>query len=355
MANRTAIIFGVTGIVGRALASQLRADGAWDVIGVSRKRPDDLPGIEHITCDLLDAASTRKALAGRAATHLFYGTWMRQASEAENCRVNGAMIENALAAGAAGGAVRHAALVTGLKHYLGSFENYAAKELDTPFTEDQQRLPGANFYYTQEDVLLAAAKKHGFTWSVARPHTIIGYAPGNLMNLGTSLAVYATLCKATGRPFRFPGSPQQYGGLVDMTDARLLAKHLIWEATTPPAADKAFNVVNGDVFRWRKMWGNIAGYFGIEAALYPGQPNPLATTLADAGPDWEKLVTWHGLKPNRLEAIAPWWHVDADLGRTQECMADMSRSRELGFLDYQPTWLSFVDLFDTLRREKIIP
>ena len=58
---------------------------------------------------------------------------------------------------------------------------------------------------------------------------------------------------------------------------------------------------------------------------------------------------------NRLEAIAPWWHVDADLGRTQECMADMSRSRELGFLDYQSTWLSFVGLFDTLRREKIIP
>ena len=176
-----------------------------------------------------------------------------------------------------------------------------------------------------------------------------------LMNLGTSLAVYATLCKETGRPFRFPGSPQQYGGLVDMTDARLLAKHLIWEATTPAAADKAFNVVNGDVFRWRKMWGRIAGYFGIEAAPYPGQPNPLATTLADAGPDWEKLVARHGLKPNRLEAIAPWWHVDADLGRTQECMADMSRSRELGFLDYQSTWLSFVDLFDTLRREKIIP
>ena len=46
MANRTAIVFGVTGIVGRAVAGQLRADGAWDVIGVSRNRPDDLPGID---------------------------------------------------------------------------------------------------------------------------------------------------------------------------------------------------------------------------------------------------------------------------------------------------------------------
>ena len=143
--------------------------------------------------------------------------------------------------------------------------------------------------------------------------------------------------------------------MIGLVRAVTLCATLAFGLSVAQAADKAFNVVNGDVFRWRKMWGRIAGYFGIEAAPYPGQPNPLATTLADAGPDWEKLVARHGLKPNRLEAIAPWWHVDADLGRTQECMADMSRSRELGFLDYQSTWLSFVELFDTLRREKIIP
>jgi nucleoside-diphosphate-sugar epimerase len=355
MATRTALIFGITGIVGRAVADHLQSEGNWHVIGVSRHRPDDLPGVEHIACDLLDAAATRSALAGHAATHVFYGTWMRQPGEAENCRVNGAMIDSALAASAAGGALQHAALVTGLKHYLGSFEKYAEQELDTPFTEDQPRLPGDNFYYTQEDVLFAAAKKHGFTWSVARPHTIIGYAPGNAMNLGTSLAVYATLCKEAGRPFRFPGSPQQYAGLVDMTDAGLLARHLVWEATTPAAADMAFNVVNGDVFRWKKMWGRIAGYFGVDPAPYPGEPNPLAVSLADAGAGWEKIVARHRLKPSRLEAIAPWWHVDADLGRTQECMADMGRSRELGFLACQPTWPSFVALFERLRKERIIP
>jgi nucleoside-diphosphate-sugar epimerase len=355
MAGRTALIFGVSGIVGRAVADRLHGDGGWTVVGVSRNRPDDLAHVEHIACDLLDRAATHRALAGRSVTHVFYGTWMRQPNEPENCRVNGAMIDHALSASAAGGTLRHVALVTGLKHYLGSFDKYAAQELDTPFTEDQPRVPGDNFYYTQEDILFAAAKQHGFTWSVARPHTILGYAPGNAMNLGTSIAVYATLCKETDRPFRFPGTPQQYAGLVDMTDARLLARHLIWEATTPAAADKAFNVVNGDVFRWKKMWGRIAAYFGIEPAPYPGRPNPLAASLADAGPDWDGIVRRHGLKPTSLEAIAPWWHVDADLGRTQECMADMSRSRALGFLDYQPTWHSFADLFDRLRKERIIP
>ncbi|MBV9218191.1 MAG: SDR family oxidoreductase, partial [Methylobacteriaceae bacterium] len=330
MPDRTAVIFGVSGIVGRAVADHLLAEGGWRVVGVARGRPEDLGKVEHVGCDLTDAAATKAALAGIPATHAFFATWSRQPTERENCRVNGAMIANAVEAIAARGRLRHVALVTGLKHYLGSFENYARQELDTPFTEDLPRVPGDNFYYTQEDILFAAAAKRGFTWSVARPHTIIGYAPGNAMNLGTSLAVYASLCKETGLPFRFPGSPQQYAGLVDMTDARLLARHLAWSATTPAAADTAFNVVNGDVFRWKKMWGHIARYFEIEPAAYPGAASPLAAMLADTGADWDRIVARRNLKPYALERIAPWWHVDADLGRTQEVMADMSRSRELG-------------------------
>jgi hypothetical protein len=70
------------------------------------------------------------------------------------------MIGTAFEVSAAGGHVKHAALVTGLKHYLGSFDNYAQQELDTPFSEDQPRLSGDNFYYTQEDILFDAAKRH---------------------------------------------------------------------------------------------------------------------------------------------------------------------------------------------------
>jgi nucleoside-diphosphate-sugar epimerase len=251
--------------------------------------------------------------------------------------------------------IEHVALVTGLKHYLGSFENYGATEIDTPFTEELPRLPGENFYYTQEDVLFELSRTHGFNWSVARPHTVIGYSPNAAMNLGTSIAVYATLCRETGRPFIFPGSPQAYNGLVDVTDARLLAHHLEWEATKKRAANKAFNVVNGDYFRWRKMWKSIADYFDIDPAPYPGHESPLATMLADVGSDWDRIVKKHKLRKEPVDQVAPWWHVDADLGRTQECVTDMGRSRELGFLEYRRTWTSFESLFDRLREERIIP
>ena len=52
--------------------------------------------------------------------------------------------------------LKHAALVTGTKHYLGPFESYGKTMAETPFREDQPRLPGENFYYTQEDILFAA-------------------------------------------------------------------------------------------------------------------------------------------------------------------------------------------------------
>ena len=231
----TALIAGASGIVGNNLARHLVAEG-WNVLGLAR-RPVDIEGVTPVTADLTDPASLQAALSKLAPTHVFITTWMRQATEAENCRVNGAMVRNLLDALQAA-PLRHVALVTGLKHYLGPFEAYGKGTLpQTPFREDQDRLPVENFYYVQEDEVFAAAKRQGFGWSVHRPHTIVGYALGNAMNMGVTLAVYASLCRETGRPFLFPGSPQQWNGLTDVTDARLLARHLAWASTDPAAAN----------------------------------------------------------------------------------------------------------------------
>ena len=104
--------------------------------------------------------------------------------------------------------MRHVALVTGLKHYLGPFDAYVKSGVmpPMPVREEQPRLDIPNFYYAQEDEVYAAAARDGFTWSVHRPHTIIGKAIGNAMNMGSTLAAYASLCKETGRTFKFPGS-----------------------------------------------------------------------------------------------------------------------------------------------------
>ncbi len=85
------------------------------------------------------------------------------------------MVRHLLAALRPAGSVRHLPLVTGLKHCLGPFEAYAKSALpQTPFREGRGRLDGKNFYYARDDEVFTAAARDGFTWSVHRPHTVIG-------------------------------------------------------------------------------------------------------------------------------------------------------------------------------------
>lgn len=352
--TNTALVVGASGIVGRATAALLVEQG-WTVYGLAR-RPLAQAGITPLAADLQDARATAEALADIRADAVFITTWLRQDSEAENIRVNGAMVRNLLDGLRPTGAIRHVALVTGLKHYLGPFEAYGKGALpQTPFREEQGRLPVENFYYAQEDEVFAAAERDGFGWSVHRPHTVIGKAVGNAMNMGTTLAVYACLCRETGRPFRFPGSAAQWKGLTDMTDARQLAKHLLWAATTPAARNEAFNVVNGDVFRWSWMWGRIADWFGLAAAPFDGEVMPLQVQMANDDPVWRAIATRDGLAEPELWRLASPWHTDADLGRPIEVVTDMSKSRRLGFTAYQPTDDAFFDLFAQLRADRLIP
>jgi nucleoside-diphosphate-sugar epimerase len=352
--TKSALIAGVSGIVGNNLARRLVAEG-WEVAGLAR-RPGEIEGVQPVAGDLLDPASLKTALAGLRPSHVFITTWMRQPTEAENIRVNAGMVRNLLDAVVPAGTVECVSLVTGLKHYLGPFEAYGKGKLpETPFREEQARLDIDNFYYAQEDEVFAAAERAGFGWTVHRPHTIIGYAIGNAMNMGVTLATYGTICRETGRPFTFPGSEVQWKSLTDMTDARLLARHLLWASTTPAARNQAFNVVNGDVFRWSWMWARLAEHFGVEPFPPPPGGLPLETQLADAKPIWGDIAARHGLVEPNLDVLASPWHTDADLGRPIEVLTDMSKSRRLGFLDYQPTVDSFLDLFGELRQRKIIP
>jgi hypothetical protein len=103
------------------------------------------------------------------------------------------------------------------------------------------------------------------------------------------------------------------------------------------------------------MWPRLAEWFGLQPAPYPGAPTPLERQLADAGPIWAEIARKHHLTETDLGVITSAWHTDADLGRPIEVVTDMSKSRKLGFLDYQATDESFFDLFARLRKLRIIP
>lgn len=351
-----ALVVGASGITGSNLANMLAAKG-WTTYGLSRN-PGQHPGrLIPVAADLLNSTSLQTALENIHPTHVFFTTWMRNNTEAENIRVNSAMVRNLLEVLAPRKSVRHVGLVTGLKHYLGPFEAYAQSGTFpvTPVREEHPRLALNNFYYAQEDEVFAAAARDGFSWAVHRPHTVIGKAIGNAMNMGSTLAVYASICKQKNLPLEWPGSAAQWNGISDITDARILAEQMIWAATTPAAANQAFNITNGDVFRWSWLWPQIAHWFGVEATGWQGSIQPLEEKMKHYSEVWINIASENNLAEADINRLTSAWHTDLDLGRPIEVMTDMSNSRKLGFSGYKSTRDTFFELFEQMRTERLIP
>lgn len=346
---------GATGIAGQTLCRQLVESG-WRTYGLSRTPRDDVNGVIPVAADLLEPASLAEALGEVAPEIVFVTAWMKKDTEAENIEVNSATVRNVLAAVGGKGSVRHVGLLTGLKHYLGPFDDYATGEMpDTPFHESAPRLDSPNFYYAQEDELFGAAVRYGFGWSVHRAHTVFGFAVGNAMNMALTLGVYAEICQETSAPFVFPGSETQWNGLTDVTDADLLGEQMIWAATHPGGKDQAFNIANGDVFRWRWLWPQIAAHFGVEPVGFDTAPRPLDQRMDEAPKVWRAIADRHGLAEADVSRLASWWHTDGDLGRNIECLTDLTKSRQAGFLGFRSTPDSFADKISRYRKANILP
>jgi len=359
---RVALVVGATGIAGVSVSRQLVKAG-WKVWGLSRRsRPGLVPsGVESLQADLLDASSVAKALQNVNPHHIFITAWVKRDTEAENIETNSSILRYLFAALDRRGSatsIRHVALVTGLKHYLGPFEAYGkGPKADTPFHETEPRLPVPNFYYAQEDVLFAEANRIGFTWSVHRAHSMFGFAVGNAMNMVSTLSVYATLCKEMKKPFVFPGSVDQWNCATDITDADLVGEQMIWAATNKAGANEAFNVVNGDLIRWRWFWPQIAKYFSLEWEGPTNPPQTLQNTMREwpAAELWQRIATREKLAEADVNELASWWHSDADLGRNVECFADITKSREAGFFNFRSTPKSFFEKVEQYRSASLIP
>lgn len=351
-----ALVVGATGITGSNLAEELIAQG-FNTYGLSRTPNDNIIGLHTVKADLLDLQNLTKALSEVSPTHVYFTTWMRNDTEEENIRVNSLLVKNLLDVLSPKKSVKHVTLVTGLKHYLGPFEAYAKEGVlpITPVREEHPRLPLPNFYYAQEDEVYKASERDGFTWSIHRPHTVIGYAVGNLMNIAVTLGVYASICKEAGKPFIYPGSEAQWNGISDVTDAGILAKQLVWASTTESAKNQAFNITNGDVFRWKWLWERLANWFEIQAEGYNGAIRPLEKEMENTQEIWTEIAKKYNLKEKNVNRLSSAWHTDLDLGRPLEVMCDMSKSRKLGFKAYKSTEDSFIEVFERLRSENIIP
>jgi nucleoside-diphosphate-sugar epimerase len=350
MASKHAVVIGALGVIGRALIDRLTSDPQWDVVGLSRRPPDFDTSARFISVDLSDRDSARATLAELdQTTHVFYAAYQSLPDRGQELVANLALLANSIdALAAASGQLQHVNLTEGGKWY-----GFHLGPAPMPAVEDDRRHMPPNFYYAQQDWLEAASARQGFTWSALRPEAVCGFAVGNPMNLAMAIAVYAAICAELDVPFSFPGRPGAWTAISEMTDARLLAHAAEWAATTPRCAGEAFNITNGDVFRWRNLWPKLAQRFGVEH----GEPRHLclAEFMADKGPVWDRIVAEHGLHPYPYDQIVSWQFADATLGIEWDVICSTLKARRYGFNACIETDRMFGELYAELARRQIIP
>lgn len=349
MSGKQALVTGATGVVGRNLIRHLCGLPGWEVIAVSRRKPD-IDGVRHLPLDLLDRGECAAKLGGLSGvTHLFHTAYIEFPSTADMCAPNLAMLANALeAVEPVARGLEHVHVVQGTKYYgshLGPFK--------TPAKEDDPRHPPPNFYYDLQDYVTARQRGKAWTWSAARPHSVIGFATGNPMNLSTVIAVYASIARALGEPLAFPGGEGPYRALYQCTDADLLAQAMVWMATTPACANEAFNITNGDLFRWQHVWPKFAEFFGVPLA--PPRRIKLAQAMAQHEPVWNALAARHGLKPHRYADIVSWPFGDFVFAIDYDVISDMGKARRFGFCASLDSEQRFLEVFAGYRQAGIIP
>lgn len=347
----TAVVAGVSGIVGLAIAGRLLGDG-WRVIGISRRPPmPAIPGLEHLPLDLGDASACRAALAAAAAgaTHVIYAGRAPDPDPAVEAARNTAMLVN-LVEGieAAGAPLAHVLLVHGSKWYGSNLGPYR-----TPAAEDDPRAPVPNFYFDQQDWVERRTAGAGWRWTALRPHILAGFSLGYPHNAVGVLAAYAALAREQGRALTFPGTPAGFDSLSQLTDLGLLVDAMAWAMTAPAAAGQAFNVVNADCFRWRDVWPLLADWFGIAAGGVATEA--LAETHRGAGPAWRAMAATHGLAEPDVARVATWSYGDFMFRIGWDDLTSTVKIRKAGFGTAVGSWESIRDALQTYRDRRVIP
>jgi hypothetical protein len=134
-----------------------------------------------------------------------------------------------------------------------------------------------------------------------------------------------------------------------VTDAGLLARASEWAATAAPAGE-AFNVTNGDLFRWEHLWPVFARDFGM--ATGSTLPLPLATFMADKAGVWQRIVAKHGLAPYAFETIAAWGFGDFIFNCGYDMISSTSKLRQAGFAEVVNSEAMFLRVFGEFRARR---
>lgn len=347
-ANRkTALVVGANGIIGHAVAQELKREG-WRVRALDR-RP--VAGTETLQADLVDAQAVAFALqAARDTTHVFYAAFSPDPDLALEAQRNARMLGNVLdGLEQVDSALERVVIYQGFKIY-GS---HLGAKVPTPALESDAGHMPPNLYRAQEAQLRARAERSRWDYVALRPDLVVGDIHGNPMNIALLIGVFAELSRALDIPLRFPGTDKAYGQLLQFTDAGLLARASVWAALSESAGGEAFNVANGDIFRWERMWPEIARHLAMNTA----SPVPLTLTrhMPDKAGLWREIAKRYNLIQDDLEKLVGWAFGDFIFHTENDIISDTNKIYRYGFTERVDSTASLLNALDSLKRQRVLP
>ena len=347
---RRALVAGALGVSGRAVVNHLAASEDWEVVGLSRRSPELESSARYVSVDLLNRSEADAVIRRLGdVSHIFYAALYWGSNIFDEVAPNLAMLQHLVeSVECHSPSFRKIVLLEGAKYYGAHFGPYK-----TPAKEDDPRHFPPNFYYDQEDYLKVRSVGKAWSWTALRPSTICGFAVGNPMNMATVIAVYAAICKELSLPLRYPGSSCAYSRIMEMTDADLLAKAMVWAALHDRCNGEAFNITNGDFNRWEYLWPRLAEFFHMSYA--PPQRIPLTQLMSDKEPVWQKLVSKHNLLQYKFQEAAAWPFADVIFNIDYDVMSDTTKCRQCGFHEFADTEEMLMRLFTQFQKMRFIP
>jgi nucleoside-diphosphate-sugar epimerase len=349
MVEKTAVVVGARGMIGRYTVNSLEQQNDWNIIAVSRKKPEYATRAEHISVDLEDPVDAERKLGGLShVTHVFYSA-LNGSIAAENVAGNLELVRNSIGVLAkASNNLERVVLGQGGKYYGCHLGPHRTPSLET----DPRHLP-PNFYYAQQDFVVEAQRGQNWTYALVRPEAVVGNVSGIPLNVAGQIAAYALICKHLEVPFHYPGPDAAFKAYNKFTDAHLLGRFLHWVATAPVAANQAYNVTGDSGLRFSNIWPSFTRYFGVR----PGEVMPfsLVSHMADKEDVWQDIVRKYDLRKTKLSDFGDWVFGDWILGRTWDTILEDTKRIKAGFTEVMDSEESFISTFNEMRAERLIP
>ena len=294
------LIVGASGVNGYAVTQHFKNNTEWDYLTLSRSplyyEHDKSKHLQINLLEFIDCDEYKDQL--KQVTHIFYAALKPNTNAKFEADENERMFENAIKlVRKYWDKLEHITFLQGGKVYGAHLGTYK-----TPAREDQSRHFPPNLYFRHEDYSKKLSTDTKISYTALRPDVVIGYSLHSAMNLGNLIGVYATICKESGMDFIFPGDAETFSKLANVTDSDIVAKAVEWSFNNEKAKNKAFNITNGDVFRWEQVWERIADYYDLKVG-YP-QPISLEDYFDYNEERWSRLVDDHHLKELRIRDIA---------------------------------------------------